>query len=244
MHIRGAAGSAVQDLLEGPSQRASVLGAGPRAIYLAVGRGTPQRVLAILTADAVRLPCAVVVNAPLPQPGPVATVGDGAVRWDRPACVTITAARYWPPARVRPAAPRALALRAAIDRADTGVADDLVRALGRRTAAAARALLGRGPGLTPAGDDVLAGFLLGARAYGLDAGPVRATVAATAGAATTALSAQLLRHALAGECVPEVLPALERGRPAALLRVGHTSGAALARGLLLAAELSERTAAA
>jgi hypothetical protein len=35
--------------------------------------------------------------------------------------------------------------------------------------AAAARLLGRAPGLTPSGDDVLAGFLIGAAAFGLEA---------------------------------------------------------------------------
>jgi hypothetical protein len=112
-------------------------------------------------------------------------------------------------------------------------------------AAAVAGLLGRGPGLTPAGDDVLAGFLLGSMAFGLDAGRVRAAVAAMAPARTTALSAALLWHADRGECVDEVAvvvaspsgPAVDR-----LLRIGHTSGAALATGLATAASAGLRDA--
>jgi hypothetical protein len=44
--------------------------------------------------------------------------------------------------------------------------------------------------------------------------------------------------------VPEVRAALRSGDLAPLLAVGHTSGPALARGLLRAAELSSETAAA
>jgi Protein of unknown function (DUF2877) len=69
--------------------------------------------------------------------------------------------------------------------------------------------------------------------------------------ATTALSAQLLRHAARGECVAQVaaVVAVLVGRPAPsdavdqLLAVGHTSGAALAVGLLSAAALSVSAAA-
>jgi hypothetical protein len=67
-----------------------------------------------------------------------------------------------------------------------------------------------------------------------------------AAGATTALSAQLLRHAVLGECVAQAaaVAAVLIGRRAPddavdqLLAVGHTSGAALAAGLLCAAALS------
>ena len=71
-----------------------------------------------------------------------------------------------------------------------------------------------------------------------------AATAALAPVRTTALSAALLWHAARGECVDEVaaVAAALSGRldvDAALRRlldVGHTSGAALAAGLVLAAE--------
>jgi hypothetical protein len=246
MEIRGAASSALQDLLDGPPRPVRVLGAGPLAVYLQC----EQQVLAVVAAAAVRLPCALVV--PLAPPRPIAdrgavgsstvgggTVGGGAVRWrSATGPVAIIATRYWRPSRVRASTVAADALRAALVDAVTGVDDELVEALGPNSVAAVRALLGRGPGLTPAGDDVLAGFVLGARAFGLAIAPVRAAVERAAGR-TSALSAQLLRHALAGECAPQVLPALAKAELGPLLRVGHTSGAALARGLLRAAELRD-----
>lgn len=117
---------------------------------------------------------------------------------------------------------------------------------------AVAALLGRGGGLTPSGDDVLAGFLAGARAFGLPAAGVRQAVNALAPAATTALSARLLRHAADGECIDEVAAltrALTGQGDAAtavwrLAGIGHSSGAALARGLLLAAACTLQPAAA
>ena len=125
---------------------------------------------------------------------------------------------------------------------------DLTGAVGGPATAArvAGLLLGRGPGLTPAGDDLLAGFLLGARTFGLPASGLRHAIAALAPARTTALSAALLRHAADGECIDEAaeLAAALTGRAAPrpamrqLLSVGHTSGAALAWGLVLAAQRS------
>jgi hypothetical protein len=114
------------------------------------------------------------------------------------------------------------------------------------TAQLAGLLLGRGPGLTPAGDDLLAGFLLGARTFGLPASGLHHAIAALAPARTTALSAALLRHAADGECIDEVaeLAAALTGRAAPgpavrqLLSVGRTSGAALAWGLVVAAQRS------
>jgi hypothetical protein len=245
MQIRAAASSALRDLLAGPPVPAHVLGSGPFALYL----GTDDAVLAVLARDAVRLPCALTLStsaAELPLTSLDAAdpvwVGGGAIRWtgsDGPSAVLV--ARHWAPTRVR----KGISIpidrwRSALSAFDCGVD---ARLIGRLTVGAceqAGSLLGSGPGLTPAGDDVLAGFLLGTRALGVPAGPLGRFVAEQAPAATTALSAQLLRHALRGECVPQVAAALaspeDTSALAALLAVGHTSGTALARGLLRAAE--------
>ena len=106
------------------------------------------------------------------------------------------------------------------------------------------ALLGLGPGLTPAGDDVLCGLLLGLRATGREADRARleARVGAVLGR-TTALSATLLTQAAAGYAVPPVVDLLHAWhRPTAtaddlaelvdeVASVGHTSGRALLLGL-------------
>lgn len=94
-------------------------------------------------------------------------------------------------------------------------------------------LAGRGPGLTPAGDDVLIGYAAGlglfAGAWGEALG-----IAETAAPLTTALSATLLRHAVRGE-LPEPAHALiERGDPSPLLDFGHSSGRYVLLGLGLA----------
>jgi Protein of unknown function (DUF2877) len=224
--------SAVASVIRGPEQPAAVLGVAASALYVQ----TRDCVLAVVTADAVRLPCAVVLPVASAEfslravaPDGVVTIGGGAVRWTSRRPVSVEVVREWQPARARPVVPRAdrlAELRMAISDHDIGVP------LG----AAPQALLGLGPGLTPSGDDVLAGYLLGCLAFGLPAPAVEGLHR------TTALSAALVRHAQAGECVPEVA-AVVTGLGAAaplgpvlstLLRVGHTSGAALAAGLLLA----------
>lgn len=105
---------------------------------------------------------------------------------------------------------------------------------------AVQALLGQGPGLTPLGDDVLAGALVTLRARrAAAAGPLAAAVATLAGARTTFVSAALLHHAARGECVPELtalLAAIGHDEPldralCALLAVGRTSGHGLAHGV-------------
>jgi hypothetical protein len=122
-------------------------------------------------------------------------------------------------------------------------------------------LLGLGPGLTPSGDDVLAGMLVGLhhldwtrgaelrRAAGRGQPPasvVRDTIATRvlvdAPTRTATLSAALLGHAARGEAASEVTAVLNSlcGRrplsPALmrLLAVGHTSGYDTACGLLAA----------
>ena len=101
-------------------------------------------------------------------------------------------------------------------------------------------LVGRGGGLTPLGDDLLCGWLAAQRAAGRATPAVDAAVLALL-ASTTLLSATLLDCALHGEVVPEFADYLaavatsdEPHRAAALAAVGHTSGAGLLLGALLA----------
>ncbi|MER7501650.1 DUF2877 domain-containing protein [Nonomuraea pusilla] len=115
---------------------------------------------------------------------------------------------------------------------------------------AAERLVGLGPGLTPSGDDVLAGLLVTLRQLGAAAGVepavrlagwLAAAVTFDARTRTTPLSATLLHCAARGEAGPEVIgvlrgvagrqplePALRR-----LRRLGHTSGADLAQGMAI-----------
>lgn len=171
-------------------------------------------VLCLATPDAVRLPNSFITSR-LPDSGALSAVRFQVTRWwrpDRPTGLT-------PPPLLRlsalPATPY-----------------DDVRP---------DQLIGRGPGLTPEGDDVLAGALV--TAYATDDPRLarwRAeTRAALAAQTTSAVSRGLLHHALDGYAIPELarlLTVLCRGGdlagPLARLRsVGHSSGDALLDGL-------------
>jgi hypothetical protein len=263
MRVPAAFSSAVRPVLTGPAQPAEWLGASAGALYLITRTST---VLAIVTHDGVWLPCALVLAStaaelPLTELAPgctraraePASVGGGRIAWAGPSGATVVAGtREWAPSRVAAGVARRAALgalRAAVAGLDIGVESERVAMLARAGEdpdaqfAAVAALLGRGPGLTPSGDDVVAGFLLGARAFGRAVSGAAAAVAELAHGATSALSAQLLAHAARGECVAQfaaVAAALTgRGAPGAaisrLFAVGHTSGPALAHGLAAAA---------
>ena len=127
-------------------------------------------------------------------------------------------------------------------------------------ARAARGLAGLGPGLTPSGDDLLAGFvgawtLVGAALGGDRAARARVTAAVVAGAARGAspLGRIWLEHARRGELlepmtrfVTNLLAPDPRGLDAAVrgaLAVGSSSGTDWMVGFLLAASvLLEATA--
>jgi hypothetical protein len=103
-------------------------------------------------------------------------------------------------------------------------------------------LLGRGAGLTPDGDDVLAGLLVAASALGDPRLPAwrAATRAAMATRRTTAVSVGMLHAALDGWAAPPLAEALralcgpDDPTPAvdALLAVGSSSGRSLLDGVL------------
>lgn len=111
---------------------------------------------------------------------------------------------------------------------------------GRMDAEAAVRLIGRGEGLTPLGDDLLAGWLALHRAAGI-ATPEVDDVVRTHAHRTTLLSATLLDCAAHGEVLPEyadwvrALGSSDEPRAAsALSAVGATSGAGLLHGARLA----------
>jgi hypothetical protein len=278
-----AASSALRRVLAGPARPAHYLGAARGALYLRTAE--PPGVLVVLSHDAVRLPCGLLLPAtsaelplsslvpPPPAVSAALVVGDNAVSWTGPAGpVVVRAARGWAPSRPPRGQVTASALAAVracpgLDNkrqqpwrepgADRGVDHALLADLAAagdhnaRVAEAAR-LIGRGPGLTPAGDDVLVGFLVGAAAFGLDAALLRRAIALLAPARTTALSAALLWHAARGECIDELaaVAAVLTSQPACspeqtrravsqLLAVGHSSGVALALGLVTAADSAQ-----
>lgn len=268
--LYGAVPASLISVLAGPTRPARPLGVFPSAVYLQLTDVTHGRVVALVTADAVRLPNAVVldeVSADRPfaelRSTDNAALGNQQL-WMGP--LRIDVARVWTPQRPHPNPPvprlqtnlsvlqRCLsehARQAALQHTPPAVEVALVLAhatatknLDLATTTATR-MLGRGPGLTPSGDDYLAGFLT---TLALQAEPTRADFTArlgdhivtTAGTATTALSAALLQHAAHGEApseVSDVLDALSgHDDPLEeaihrLLAVGHSSGYQLARGV-------------
>ena len=257
-----AASSAVELALVGPSRPATVVAATPHAMYLAID-DADETMVCVASAEAVRVPCAVILESralpPQVPAGTIATVGKGNLTV---AGVSFRVTRWWRPPRPRGLGAMAPARVAAAVRWLTGrVADpldgqgrtavaDLVQALkmGSSPDAAVARLLGRGPGLTPTGDDVLAGALVSLNALGAPAaGSLGAAVAASAPDATTTVSVALLRHAARGECIPQLadlLEAVAHGTDSgaasllpraagALLAVGHCSGAGLLHGVLV-----------
>ena len=116
--------------------------------------------------------------------------------------------------------------------------------LGEEPSTAVRGLVGRGAGLTPSGDDALAGALLVAAALGTGttlADAVRARLGAT-----TAVSAALLDAAADGYAARPVVTLVDaavvgdaatvgRALPA-VLAIGHTSGADTVTGIRAALE--------
>jgi hypothetical protein len=118
--------------------------------------------------------------------------------------------------------------------------DDLVEAVASRdpdrAAAVGRRLIGRGGGLTPEGDDLIAGVAAVVASSPWPSALKEAWLGALVGddlrRRTTALSATLLELAVAG-MGPEPLQALVAGDASALARLealGHSTGRAIARG--------------
>jgi hypothetical protein len=254
-----AAGPArVHALISDPIQPADVLGRSATALYL---RLAEREVIALVSSDAVRLPIGLILptssrEIPLSYlSGPV-LVGSGAVRVGGWSC---RVSRL-----ISPRAPTALTPdRHACEHLqhqlahyqsadpDLRLPDSLLDYAHSPDAAAelVRQLLGAGPGLTPAGDDVLAGLLVGLWSFGQPAESLRLAVLAGLPAGTTDLSAALLRCAVRGESIPQVNQLLRTLSGNAwqsrlddalddLIRVGHTSGTALATGVLAAATMA------
>lgn len=131
-----------------------------------------------------------------------------------------------------------------------GWLDRRVEVPGVALADAPARLVGRGPGLTPEGDDVLAGAAIGLRALGPAAGMAadeverrsRALCPPDVRARTGALSATLLELAAREGAAPEpahrlVAPGDRAAALADLRRLGSSTGGAIAAGIALAARL-------
>jgi hypothetical protein len=278
--VPASASTGIAELLRGPVRPARVLLSLPAAVYLQVATDRGSDVVGVLTSDAARLPLGCVLFRPgngrplvaLPSGAPASVGGGRIVVGD----LAVSAAAWWDPRPKLPSARPALlpegvrqlrnalygegvphsaftlpgmpggpggplaALRGAVRRADLEAA---LRTAGR--------LIGLGPGLTPAGDDVMAGTMAGLVLLGHPAAPrFSAGVLSLTAGRTTELSRALLRHAAAGRVSGEyaaVLRGLVGEKPLqpaidGLLATGSTSGRALALGLCTAIDLVERTA--
>jgi hypothetical protein len=245
------ASTAVGELLCGRSQDAIVLASTRVASYLGVpepGSSTP--VIALLARDAVRLPIGVsVATGKLPGAGSTVRIGDGSIAagdhtW-RPV-------RWWDP-RPHLSADDLLRhgsklLEVLAEQPDSSFGLPVADALGVAGALAAGDLgvalevIGLGPGLTPAADDVVAGALAVLALSGRLPERARDAVGVHAWTHTTALSAALLVAAGRGQVIPQaavVLTVLATGGPSVRLRsaaaelfsVGATSGHDLCAGM-------------
>lgn len=186
--------------------------------------------LGLVSSTATRVPCA--VWSTLPDLGvldPVVrvhrgqlVVGDRPVRVARLVDVAVPRVGRHEDVRSRPGIPRTSDLDLPAD--------------GRLTPHHLDRLVGRGPGLTPLGDDVLAGWFTARAALERPDDDLAADVRRRLDA-TTLLSATLLDCAIRGEALPQLadwLAAPSASAADALLAVGATSGAGLLAGARLA----------
>lgn len=251
--IAAVAAAPLADLLLGSRRSGSILGKSSGATWLEVD----DRVLMLSGQGGARLPNSVIATtrfrpeASTAAAAPTAVIiGDGGIECTG---LRFRVSRWWHPCpelpRTRPSQIRDLAhacteLVPALD--DAGIGEALARRSPIELLRAGNGLLGKGPGLTPEGDDIIVGALasyrLLGRATGLAANGFLANVerslVPTARRRTTRLSASLIGHALHGE-VADALGRLMRafaGRaeliPAvrALSALGHSSGPAMAFG--------------
>lgn len=259
VRMPGVASTAIRGVLAEPHTPATVMGTASHAVWLLVG----DEVIVASTRDATRLPNGLEIAADAAadafgtvRHGSLVTVGLGQILLKG---LTLDVVRWWDP---RPALRETSAaqLATAITNLPTAVPDVESRPLAdalsvgstEEILAAAEQLIGRGSGLTPEGDDYLAGALAATRTLGealgrADTSPLLDSLAVPlmrlTSIRTTAFSAALLSHAVAGRVAAPagtLLRALTgRGDVVAghrdLTRVGHTSGPALAAGMILGA---------
>lgn len=257
--VAGVASVAIHGLLTVPGT-ATVLGTSGYAVWLSV----EDSVVVVSTRDATRLPNGIEIASrsgdnPFQHVhhGAPVDIGFGRIVLEG---LTVTIGRWWDPRPVLPdITPHELG--AAIAKLPATVPDvesdglrEALRAFSpNRLITAARPLIGKGSGLTPEGDDYLAGAIAGVRILSQALGHETATqmldrvanpLARLADARTTTFSSALIQHALRGQVAApagSLLRALAgRGDVApahrVLSRVGHSSGPALAAGIVLGAQ--------
>ncbi len=255
--VAAVASEGVAGLLDGPLRRGRVLGSSRHAAWLEFD----GKVVVIGDPVAVRLPNSIVASegiGVLPDvTDPELWIGRGGIVVGHEQVIRVM--RRWDPRPVLPAVDRfdilettrsAAGALGPIDDADLGVSLT-TRNPGLVVGSAGR-LIGRGPGLTPEGDDLLAGALASylLLAESLRNEPAIRFVTSVSGllleiarSRTTSLASSLLAHALVGEVadpVADLLRAISgRGDVTLALErlrlVGHSSGPAYAAGVLTGA---------
>ena len=258
VQVAAAAPARIRDLISGPDRPVDVLGRFATALYLRLASG---EVIALLSSDAVRLPIGLILPTssrefPLSYLSGRVVVGSGVVRIGSWSCRVSRLVSLQAPAALTPNRDACEHLRHRLANCHSADPDlGLPHALPddvycpEVAADLVRRLLGVGPGLTPAGDDVLAGLLVGSWCFGQRAEPLRRAVLTGLATGTTDLSAALLRCAARGESIPQVNRLLRNMSGSAwqgwldhavddLVRVGHTSGTALATGVLAVATMA------
>jgi len=265
VRVPAVASTAIREILEGPPQAATVFGTATHAIWFRVG----ERVIVVTTNDATRLPNGVEIGRNAAEGtflgvrhGVPATIGLRCIALDG---LTVDAVRWWNPRPALPVVdPTDLASRIAMLPGTPAAAEPagLTAALSERSVdglmTAATRLLGGGPGLTPEGDDTLAGALSATRILAEATGDrssidmldsAAPSLSSLAAERTTMFSAALIDHAIRGEVArpaASLLRALAgrgdvRSAHTALTHVGHSSGPALAAGITLAARTLSHT---
>ncbi|GAA4398683.1 hypothetical protein GCM10023168_05020 [Fodinibacter luteus] len=247
--MAGAASASVCSTVSGPSRPATVLHAGHDAVYLDLDGAC----LGVVSSRGVHVPCGVRTRRPrlpLLRPGDGATVGEGSIRLpglevEVTEIVDTTVGVLGPDAVGR----AAHLLREAVGDRLAGALAELpeepMRRLAECDASAVAGLLGFGSGLTPLGDDVLAGWLaVGAATRHPALASIRTAVGLSARQRTTTLSATLLACAARGEGVPQFRRLLEglavgdadlvEQSADDVLDIGDTSGSGLVLGALTA----------
>jgi hypothetical protein len=219
-----------------PDGPVPVVHAGPHALYLALG----GRCVGLLGRDAALVPCGLRsrIGRFDSWSRVSAYLAEGTLYINRIPLTVGRAVAVQVPTIDHGAIPRRAASPATVAATPQAVVVGLVP---RRVAPATIGqLLGRGPGLTPLGDDVLCGWIATHRAAGVPTPEIDEAVRSGLHR-TTLLSATLLDCALHGEVLPELgrfLTAVgttaETDRAADLQAVGATSGAGLLHGARLA----------
>jgi hypothetical protein len=248
-----------------PAAKAVLAGVGPRRVLRPAIQGTvlasfsracyldlPDGLVVLVGPDAHPGPLHFVLDRPVPRlaPGAVVAVGAGELlvgQW----LVDLSGLRPWwghlpAPELVQAAAPllcgalEDVAGRSPLPATGARASDGLARLAAGDLEGAAKLLAGFGPGLTPAGDDVLAGAMFGLRAAG---GPGVEPALARIAAALPAgrISRAFLEWAPRGQALAPVHDLLAAGVRAdraglvaharALAAVGASSGADFALGL-------------